>query len=338
MRMTKRFRLGAAVSTIALLLAAVVIVVSRRQARPPEPKPPAARIAEDIRIVLVGDIMLSRAVAARMKRAGDWDLPFHNTADYLRSADLSFGNLESPFSGSEKSTARGSLVFNAPPQSVQGLEDFGFRVVSLANNHALDQGTRGLIYTRKHLREHHIQTVGAGETLDQAWQPAILEIKNTRIGFIAASYASVNDAGKTTNPYVARTDDLKRLKAAISTLRSQQAFIIVSMHAGAEYSSKPHPSQVAFAHAAIDAGAQVVVGHHPHWTQPVERYNGGLIFYSLGNFIFDQSQSARARAGMVVKLHIRGQRLLSAELQPTTIQHFCCPQLAAGQQPQLVRP
>jgi poly-gamma-glutamate synthesis protein (capsule biosynthesis protein) len=178
--------------------------------------------------------------------------------------------------------------------------------------------------------------VGAGETLDEAWQPAILEINNTKIGFIAASYASVNDAGKTTNPYVARTGDLERLKAAITQLRSQQAFIIVSMHAGAEYSSKPHPSQVAFAHAAIDAGAQVVVGHHPHWTQPVEKYKGGLIFYSLGNFIFDQTQSAKSRQGMAARLHIRGQRLLSAELQPTDIKHSCCPQLAAGRPPQVI--
>jgi poly-gamma-glutamate synthesis protein (capsule biosynthesis protein) len=336
--MTKRFRLRAAAAIVALLLVAVAIVATRRHERRPETKPPPTPVAEEICVVLVGDIMLSRAVAARMRRAGDWDLPFRDTAAYLRAADLSFGNLESPFSGSEKPPAKGSLVFNAPPQSVLGLEHVGFRVVSLANNHALDQGLRGLIYTRKHLREHHIQAVGAGETLDEAWQPAVLEIKNTRIGFIAASYASINDAGKSTNPYVARTGDLNRLKAAIAALRSQQAFIVVSMHAGAEYSPKPHPSQVAFARAAIDVGAHVVVGHHPHWTQPVERYNGGLIFYSLGNFIFDQRHSARTPEGLVVRLRIRGRRLLSAELQPTTIQHFCCPQLAAGRPPEVVRP
>jgi poly-gamma-glutamate synthesis protein (capsule biosynthesis protein) len=180
--------------------------------------------------------------------------------------------------------------------------------------------------------------VGAGQTQEEAWRPAILEIKNTRIGFLAASYASFNDAGRAMNPYIARTDDLERLKAAISNLRSQGAFIIVSMHAGQEYTAKPGDGQIRFAHAAIDAGAAVVVGHHPHWTQPFERYKGGLIFYSLGNFVFDQGFSKNTREGMAVRLHIRGQRLLSADLQPVAIQHFCCPQPAGNEAPQIVRP
>jgi poly-gamma-glutamate capsule biosynthesis protein CapA/YwtB (metallophosphatase superfamily) len=345
-RMRKGSRSRTWVSIVVVLLLLLALIASRTcrdtLRRQPKREQRGARtstreVAEELRIVLAGDIMLSRNVATRMIGARDWDLPFRKMESFLRSADVNFANLESPFSG-EKFHASRSMVFNAPPESVRGLEDYGFRVVSLANNHALDQGARGLTYTRKHLAEHHIQTVGAGQTQDEAWRPAILEIKNTKIGFLAASYASWNDGGRATNPYVARTGDLERLKAAVSDLRSQGAFIIVSMHAGQEYTAKPGDGQIRFAHAAIDAGAAVVVGHHPHWIQPFERYKGGLIFYSLGNFIFDQGYEKNTREGMAVRLHIRGQRLLSADLQPVAIQHFCCPQPATNEEPQIVRP
>jgi poly-gamma-glutamate synthesis protein (capsule biosynthesis protein) len=110
------------------------------------------------------------------------------------------------------------------------------------------------------------------------------------------------------------------------------------MHAGSEYTSQPNAWQIAFAHAAINAGATVVVGHHPHWTQSIERYKGGLIFYSLGNFVFDQGQSKDTREGLAVKLHLLQGRLLSADLQPIEIERYCCPRLAPGAGAIQVRP
>jgi poly-gamma-glutamate synthesis protein (capsule biosynthesis protein) len=258
--------------------------------------------------------------------------------DFLRSADLNFGNLESPFSTRDRATPHGSMIFNAPPPGVQGLEDYGFRVVSLANNHAFDQGADGLAYTLQHLHEHHIQTVGAGHSLAEAWQPALFDLRGTKVAFLAASYASINDNGSATNPYLARIADVPRLTAAVSTLKSQNAFVIVSMHAGAEYTAQPNARQIAFAHAAIDAGAGVVVGHHPHWTQSIERYKGALIFYSLGNFVFDQGQSKDTREGLAVKLHLLQGRLLSADLHPIQIERYCCPRLAPGADPIHVLP
>jgi poly-gamma-glutamate synthesis protein (capsule biosynthesis protein) len=344
MRKHSKLRTWGSIALLALLILALMASRTcrdsfRRQPRREQRRAGtgAPKVAEEIRIILAGDIMLSRNVAARMIGARDWDLPFRNMESFLRSADANFGNLESPFSGREFRASK-SMIFDAPPDSVKGLEDYGFRVVSLANNHALDQGTRGLTYTLRRLAERHIQTVGAGQTLEEAWRPAILEINKTRIAFLAASYSSFNDAGRTTNPYIARTDDLERLQAAIASLRSPPAFIIVSVHAGQEYTAKPDDGQVRFAHAAIDAGAAVVVGHHPHWVQPFEKYKGGLIFYSLGNFVFDQGFSKNTSEGMAVRLHIRDHRLLSADLQPVAIQHFCCPQPATGQEPQVVLP
>ena len=332
---------------IAILVLLILALVSARHCRdgmrrfhPPRtvsrvaPRP----VPQEARILLVGDIMLSRGVAAQMRNAQDWDLPFRDVRDFLRSADLNFGNLESPFSTRGRATPHGSMIFNAPPPGVQGLEDYGFRVVSLANNHAFDQGADGLAYTLQHLHEHHVQTVGAGHSLAEAWRPALFEVKDMKVGFLAASYASINDNGSATNPYVARIADLGRLTVAVSNLASQRIFVIVSMHAGTEYTSQPNARQIAFAHAAIDAGASVVVGHHPHWTQPFERYKGGLIFYSLGNFVFDQGQAKDTREGLAVKLHLLQGRLLSADLQPIEIERYCCPHLAPGTAPIQVRP
>jgi len=285
-------------------------------------KPP-----DQVQIILVGDIMLSRNVAAAIKKAGNPDLPFLQLSDFLNSSDFNFGNLESPFSGRNNITPSGSMVFNAPTDNVKGLVDNNFKILSLANNHALDQGITGIIFTRKHLAESGIISVGAGNNQDEAWQSELVEVRGIKIGFLAASYASANDSGKIKNAYVARTDDFENLKLKIENLKSRSDFIIVSMHAGTEYTRQPNAAQTDFAHAAIDAGANVVVGHHPHWVQGYEKYGNGIIFYSLGNFIFDQEWSQKTKEGLAVKIKISDSKLQSAELFPIIIENYCCARL-----------
>ena len=252
----------------------------------------------------VGDIMLSRNVASKIKTAGDPLLPFTAMTHIFSGADFSIANLESPFSGSDYIPPTGSLVFNAPDENIKGLKQNKFKVVSLANNHALDQGVSGLERTLKFLDENGIQHIGAGMSLKDAWQPAIMDINGIKICFLAASYASVNDGGKTTNNFVARTDDLENLTSSVFNLKSGCDFIAVNMHAGTEYVTKPNLAQIDFAHAAIDAGADMVIGHHPHWIQTTEKYNGKYIFYSLGNFIFDQMWSRETREGLALKIQV----------------------------------
>lgn len=320
----------------------------------------AVKPPEEITIGLVGDIMLSRNVADKIKKAGDPDLPFLNAASFLSYTDFNFGNLESPFSGSDKYNSSPSLVFNVPLANIKGLHDFNFRIVSLANNHMLDQGVKGLEFTLNYLNESNVKTVGAGNNLDAAWQPQIINIKDQKIAFLAASYASANDGGKTRNNYVARIEDLDKLKSKIQNLKSQADLIIVAMHAGVEYTNKPNQQQIDFAHAAIDAGADVVVGSHPHWVQPIEVYtptltsplkgeennssspplvggareggHTGLIFYSLGNFVFDQEWSQKTKEGLAVKLKILNGKLQTAELLPIIIENYCCARLANDQE------
>lgn len=258
----------------------------------------------------VGDIMLSRGVAAFIRdKTGpthgevSTNAPFLKMADLFKSTDFNFANLESPFDPKFTGTTGGhSMIFSAPLTTINGLIDYNFKILNLANNHAFDQGLAGLNYTREILDQSSIQHIGTGENLDQAWQPAIVDANGIKIGFIGASYASINDSGKTTNDYVARIEDLDRLKSSILNLKSKSDFIVVTMHAGTEYTRTPNAAQTAFAHVAIDDGADMVIGAHPHWVQTVEKYQGKYIFYSLGNFIFDQAWSQDTKEGLTLKI------------------------------------
>lgn len=248
--------------------------------------------------------MLSRGVASAINRANDPLLPFKQLDELLKSTDFNFGNLESPISGNDNVIGKG-LSFNAHIKDTIGLKTYNFKVLNLANNHALDQRIAGLRYTWKYLKDQNITYLGVGENLEDAWQPKILDINGFRIGFVGASYASVNDGGVSRNDYVARIEDRERLKNSIARLKPQVDFVVVTMHAGIEYTRQPAKPQVDFAHAAIDYGADIVIGAHPHWVQTIEHYNGKYIFYSLGNFVFDQEWSRETKEGLVLKINLQ---------------------------------
>lgn len=292
--------------------------------------PTTQKTTSQVTFLSVGDISLSRGIAYAIDKNKDVNFPFRKVQDLLKSTDFNFGNLETPFSSSDKYTAKSTLVFNAPKKNIEGLVNNNFVVVSTANNHALDQSLDGIIQTRTWLLENNILPVGTGENLEEAWLPATVTRKGITIGFSAASYASVNDGGKTINDHVARIEDVSNLKSSILNLKFHSDFTVVSMHAGSEYTRKPNPDQVQFAHAAIDNGADMVIGHHPHWVQDKEVYcsstkksrtiafksplaltdeekNMGCkpIYYSLGNFIFDQGWSPETTQGLALKITLR---------------------------------
>ncbi|HVY12132.1 MAG TPA: CapA family protein, partial [Alphaproteobacteria bacterium] len=252
----------------------------------------------------VGDIMLSRGVAAQITKEQNVNWPFLRVQDLLRQASFNFGNLESPAapSGTPPVIGGHSLIFGAPPEDLQGLAQANFQVLNLANNHAFDQGLAGLKATRMDLDQLSLAHMGTGNTTAQAWQPARFSAGGLTVCFIGASYASVNDGGGATNPYVARIEDTANLAAAIAQAKETCSFVVATMHAGTEYARLPNAAQTAFAHAAIDAGADLVIGAHPHWIQPIEQYRGKYIFYSLGNFVFDQSWSQDTREGLALKI------------------------------------
>jgi poly-gamma-glutamate synthesis protein (capsule biosynthesis protein) len=241
--------------------------------------------------------MISRGVARAIDRAGDPLEPFKPMAPIFRSTDFNFGNLESPVSPNRNITGKG-LVFNARRRDIAG---------------------------------------GVGDDLSEAWTPRLVEVRGIKIGFVGASYSSINDNGASRNDHVARIEDIERLRQSISDLKQMGThFIVATMHAGTEYVRNPNPSQVVFARAAIDLGADVVVGAHPHWIQTIERYRGKLIFYSLGNFVFDQEWSQDTKEGLAVKITVvpaRGRAKAAATIQqveliPVIIENYSTPRPA----------
>lgn len=304
------------------------------QQRTPQPD-------SEVNFYAVGDIMLSRNVAGQIsKNNKDSNWPFKNIEKELLSTDFNFGNLESPYSGRDDFNPSGSLVFNAPTWTLPGLTNYNFKILNLANNHGLDQGLEGLRYTKKILHENNVLSLGVGDNLGEAWQGQVYTIKDVRIGFIGASYASINDGGITKNNNIARIEDLDTLKIAIANLKTKSDFVVVTMHAGTEYTRSPNQSQTDFARAAIDNGADIVIGAHPHWIQTFEQYKGKYIFYSLGNFVFDQMWSQDTKEGLMLKITLNksgGNSLQGSntpanikqiQLEPVVIENYGQPRIA----------
>ena len=289
---------------IAFVLAISCVAPAPKKTDVPPPTVSDLALAESrATFIAVGDIMLSRGVARAIERERNPAFPFIRLAELLSSTDFNFGNLETPISGNDAVLGR-NLIFNTRKSDIEGLTKYNFKIVTLANNHALDQGIAGLRHTQSYLQGRGIEHIGVGENLVEAWRPKIVTASGIRIGFVGASYASINDGGVATNPYVARIEDEVNLKAAIERLKPDCDLIVATLHAGVEYTRRPHGPQIAFARAAIDAGADIVIGHHPHWIQTLEQYQGKFIFYSLGNFIFDQ-RKPDTKEGLMLRISVR---------------------------------
>jgi poly-gamma-glutamate synthesis protein (capsule biosynthesis protein) len=156
----------------------------------------------------------------------------------------------------------------------------------------------------------------------------ILERNGIKFGFLAYSYAAFNDGGKKPDTLVCDANNSPQVSKDVIALKPKVDFLIVSMHMGIEYTRTPTQAQKNFAHNAVDSGADFVVGAHPHWVQTPEQYQGKWIFYSLGNFVFDQMWSTETREGLTIKLSLSDKKISKIELLPVIIDDFCCPRWA----------
>ena len=262
------------------------------------------------RILFGGDVMLSRYVGklAREKKDPAW--PLRDLAPLLAGADIAFVNLESPFSDRGKPVEEG-MLFKAEPEMIAGLELAGIDIVSTANNHARDRDAYGVDYTLDLLAQHGILAVGTAKSAEEVHKGAVLARNGIRFGFLAYTYDQTNGNRGDRDDRVAMMDPAQ-MRLDVAGLKQRADVAIVSMHAGNEYSSKPNAQQKQFARAAIEAGASIVVGHHPHVTQPWEAYGGGAIFYSLGNLVFDQFQRAETQKGALAEVVFAGTSLTHA--------------------------
>ncbi len=265
--------------------------------------------------------MLSRNVGTKIFNAQNPKLPFLNVADRIRTSSIAFANLESPFNDIGPRVTQG-LTFKAEPNTIEGLTDAGFDILSTANNHTLDQEQHGLIYTLNWLTSHNIVALGTGPTCHQG---VVIEKNGIKFGFLGYTYAAYNDAGARTDSLVCSFNDQKQIEADIIALRPKVDFLIVSAHRGVEYTRTPEEKTITTAHAIIDAGADMFVGHHPHWIQTTEEYKGKFIFYSLGNFVFDQDWSVDTSEGLTLLASFEDGKLKQVKLLPVILENNCCP-------------
>jgi len=255
-----------------------------------------------------------RAAAAAAAQAGDptnsqgWGALFSDVADVFRKADFGFVNLETPVAPAHSHGSK-PFMFDAPVALLDGLKASGIKIVSFANNHVMDQGWPGFTETREHLRAEGLLFAGSGDTAGQTWQPAMTEANGIKVGWLGMTrWLNGNrNPDKDDQPHVnffpypgesggAPGADEAQVLEAIKAARAQCDFLVVSIHWGVEYAPAPRPEDVETAHKFLESGASVVVGHHPHVLQPVETYKtqdgrDTVIFYSLGNFLSNQSRN-----------------------------------------------
>lgn len=271
--------------------------------------------SESIKLLAVGDVMLARSVGTRMLKYQDWNWPYIEVASEFKTADIVFGNLESPFGVNCQPTDEG-MRFCADRRSLQGLKYAGFDVLSLANNHMYDQGRVALLDTQSLLDQNGI--AGA-----MAYEIALVEVKNSKLAFIALD--------DTMAPI-----DWSQTLPAIQQAQSIADQVIVSLHWGVEYTDQPSFRQIEIGRMLIDAGADLIIGHHPHWTQPPERYQNKWIIYSLGNFVFDQMWSEETRIGWVAEIEINPEDVSLTGLWPVKIFDYGQPRWVNWVQPPMV--
>jgi len=259
-----------------------------------------------VSLVLVGDCSFARGTANQIAaKGGDFDYPLREVASLLRSADLAVGNLECVIASESAEARPGSLRLRADPEAAGALRRAGFGLLSLANNHTFDYGADGLRQTADALQAVGLNMVGAGPNHDEARLPSFTWIKNVKIGWL--SYTQIPDPPEDVTEregWGRAWLEEAHFEAEIAAARAHCDVLIVQCHWGQEYWVTPYPTQVRLAGLAARTGASLVIGHHPHVSQPTIIIDGTPICYSLGNFLFDQF--GRSGFGVWVRLDKTG--------------------------------
>ena len=305
-----------------------------------------------ITVIVGGDVNLGRQTGQKIL-AGEVDYPFANMSDVLKTADVAFVNLESQLAnlGGETQSPTSEYRFAGPPEGAQSLATAGIDIVSLANNHMWDYGKARLEETMAALSVMNVKYVGANMDTEKVWEPVITEVKGKKIAWLAMTNLLNGYENAGAGKYVAFQDG-KKLIEEIQKIKDSVDWVFVSLHSGAEYAANPSSALEKMAHELVDAGADVVIGHHPHVPQKIEEYiagsdvgensdtaqlrstsydgqvskRTGVIFYSLGNFAFWQPFSFWTENSFLAKLKLTEPHKVEYEIIP----------IAAGWQPSLL--
>jgi gamma-polyglutamate biosynthesis protein CapA len=256
-------------------------------------------------LVVTGDMIPAREAGHFIRLRGDWTYPLAATRDLLRSGDVTFANLEAPLLPSCPDIVTG-FTFCADARFAAALAGAGVSVVNVANNHSTNQGQSGLDLTVQVLQQHGIAVTGFDRL-------AVRQVRGLRFGFVGMNL-------------VGNHLDRDALRSLIARARAQSDVVVVQFHWGREYETYPFsaagiapddPRQVG--RIAVDDGADIVIGNHPHCVQGSEMYHGHLITYAHGNFIFDQDWSIGTQEGVVGRYWFDGTRLVGVQYVPVRI-------------------
>ena len=260
----------------------------------------SAQSADTLTVVLTGDILLDRGVRQVINRHGVDHLFSNGIDSVFREAQIVVGNLECPGTKIEAPVFK-QFIFRAEPEWLDTLRLHGFTHLNLANNHSIDQGREGLIDTKQNIEKAGMIPIGAGQNMTEASQPVLLASEPRNVWLIPSlrlaleNYAYLPDKPCVSQePMDSLLERVFRLRQADST-----AVIIVSIHWGGEHTLQPVSRQRHEAHQLIHAGADILVCHHTHTLQTIEDFQSHSIYYSIGNFIFDQQKPLNSRACMV---------------------------------------
>lgn len=260
----------------------------------------SAFAADSLSIVFTGDILLDRGVRQVINHRGVDHLFSDGIDSVFREAQIVVGNLECPATKIEAPVFK-RFIFRGEPEWLETLKQHGFTHLNLANNHSIDQGREGLLDTKRNIIEAGMIPLGAGETMDEAVQPVLLADSPRKVWLVASlrlaleNYAYLPDKPCVSQePMDSLLERVNRLRKADST-----AVIIVALHWGGEHTLQPVPRQRLEARHLLLAGADILICHHTHTLQTIEDFRGKKIYYSIGNFIFDQSKPINSKACMV---------------------------------------
>jgi len=281
-----------------------------------------------IKLAFVGDIMLDRSVEKAIldHGGGSYKYPFLKILSELRGYSILFGNLEGPIT--EGGVNQGSQYsFKMRPVAAYMLSLAGFDIVSVANNHIADWGKDAIKETMQWLTAANLIYVGADLFEDGASGSKVIRLEDgTKLAFSAFTEHRGVYAGDTDCPCIALINE-EKIKEGVKEAELKADIVIVSFHFGEEYQDLPNDFQKKIGHLAIDSGADLVIGHHPHVVQPVEKYKEGYIAYSLGNFIFDQNFSEETMQGLLLEAELKNNRILGVKVRKIKLNSNFQPEL-----------
>lgn len=256
--------------------------------------------SDSLSITFTGDVLLDRGVRQFVEHRSVDKLfsPFVDSV--FQSSDLVVANLECPATKIQQPAFK-QYIFRAEPEWLQTLKAHGITHLNLANNHSVDQGRIGLADTKRNIQEAGMIPVGAGDNMQEAAQPVLLASTPRNVYLLTSLQMPLENFSYLPDKTSVSHEDLDSLKTRVRQLKETDpcCYIIVSLHWGGEHTLRPVPLQRQQAHQLIDAGVDALICHHTHTLQTIEQYQGKPIYYSIGNFIFDQKKPINSKACMV---------------------------------------